>query len=136
MNTIKRLLLLDDDELGNNLVSLVFKESGLVETFTIFTNGWETLEYLEKLELQGAQFPDLILVDLKMPEMDGFEFIERYSKQYRTVHSDTNLVILTSSIREKDKSQALTTAHVSAYIHKPLTTEKINSLCELVSKKN
>jgi CheY-like chemotaxis protein len=121
---VRKLLLLDDDELSNLLIGSIIEDVKAIKSYNIENNGWNALEHLEECDAQN-DFPDLMLIDLKMPEMDGFDFIEKYEEKYWQKYPSTKVMILTSSRLEKDKDRALNFRSVSRFIYKPLTEEKL-----------
>jgi len=130
---IDNLLLIDDDDLGNQLVSIIISDIPQIKNIKIDSSGWSALDYLEQCQ-KSKTFPDLLLVDLKMPEMDGFEFIENYEERYFSQFPKTKVVILTSSIRDKDKNQSLGYKSVSDFMQKPLTEDKLLGLLDKLNK--
>ena len=121
---VRKLLLLDDDELSNLLIGSIIEDVKAIKSYIIENNGWNALDHLEECDAKN-DFPDLMLVDLKMPEMDGFDFIERYEEKYWLKYPSTRVMILTSSRLEKDKDKAMNFKSVSRFIFKPLTEEKL-----------
>jgi CheY-like chemotaxis protein len=69
------LILIDDDELCIMLSKIAVKSTGMVDEFQIFNNGEDALAHLKK-SAAGAACPDLILLDLNMPIMDGWDFLD------------------------------------------------------------
>ena len=126
---IERLLLIDDDELNNYIVHSILEDTKLVNYFDFKTNGESALQYLYACQAT-KQFPNLILVDLKMPIMDGFEFIEQYEKKFLPESPHTQLMVLTSSIREVEKQKALSFKSVTNFLNKPLNDEKLRYVIE------
>jgi CheY-like chemotaxis protein len=121
---IKSLFILDDDFITTHLMGEILKDVSFVGKFHIENNGWHALEHLQKL-LPGDTFPDVLLIDLKMPEMDGFEFIEYYEQQFFAEHPEASLVVITSSVSEKDKQRALGYKSVSRFMLKPFTEKAL-----------
>ncbi len=130
---IERLLLIDDDELNNYIVSSILEDTQLVDNFNFKTDGESALQYLHLCQAT-QQFPNLILVDLKMPIMDGFEFIEQYEKKFIEVSPNTQLMVLTSSIRETEKQKALNFKSVTNFVNKPLNDERLKYVIECYHK--
>jgi len=124
---LNKVLIIDDDDLSIFLIGLTIEEIPFIKSYKSVTSGWEALKFLESCEDRG---PDLILVDLNMPEMDGFEFMQHYEDKFAKIFPDTKLIVITSSQRESDKSQALAFNAVKGYIQKPLTEEKIKEILE------
>ena len=122
-----RLLLIDDDEITNFAVDAILSRVGSVESYEIKSNGWDALEFLQMCQSNGL-FPHLIFVDLNMPEMDGFEFIERYQMLFWEQHQRTKLNVLSSSVSDKDRLRSLSYPCVSEYTYKPLTEQKLTEI--------
>jgi CheY-like chemotaxis protein len=125
---INKLLLIDDDELTSYLIKKLVKGIGEVEDFQIRDNGIEGLDYLNKLHAKGQSFPELILLDIDMPVMNGYEFAENYENNYWHSHPETRIVMVTSSKRKLDFEKCLSYECVSDCIYKPLTREKMEHL--------
>ncbi len=121
MDKYKKILLVDDDETSNFLNELLIKGMDIVEEVSIASNGQEALNYLEN---ESGSFPQLIFLDLNMPVMDGFEFLEAFEKTQTT---KVPVFILTSSNNFKDYERAKQ-FDVAGYLIKPLTEEKIKGV--------
>lgn len=124
---LKKILIVDDDDLSIFLIGLTIEEIDFIETYDSVSGGWEALNYLEKYE---GDPPDLILVDLNMPEMDGYEFIQRFEEQYKVLLPNTRLIVVTSSQRENDKTKSMSFPSVIGFIQKPLTEGKIRAILD------
>lgn len=118
---LHRILLIDDDEQNNFAMRHFLKNYILEEDLTIQTNGWEAIEFLERVKQRKEDAPQLIIVDLKMPDMDGFEFLGYYKKNFHKELSKSKLIVVTSSGRQKDKAKALEYECVTDFLTKPLT---------------
>lgn len=121
----KKILIIDDDDLSIFLIGMAIEEIDFIESYDSVTSGWEALNYLENCQKDG---PDLILVDLNMPEMDGYEFIQRFEDKFVEAFPETRLIVVTSSQRENDKAKSLAFPSVIGFIHKPFTEEKIKRI--------
>ena len=119
-----KVLLIDDDEINNFTVEAVLETVDFIEEYEFKENGWDALDYLRECEKKGI-FPDLIFVDINMPEMDGHEFIERYEALFWGQHPNTKVSMLSSSLSESDRLKSLSYSSVSEYAYKPLTKEKL-----------
>lgn len=128
---IEHILIIDDDELNNFLVKEVISELIEVKELRSETSGWEALEYLEQRKALN-DFPDLIIVDVKMPEMDGFEFLENYEHLYHNDFKNTKVAVATSSHREFDKMKASQYPSVNLFINKPLDEVKLTYLLKVL----
>ncbi len=123
----KRFLLIDDDYTVKILFEAALEELEQSVEYEFRPGAPEALEYLEKCR-QSDQYPDVILVDLKMPVMDGFEFIAHYEDQFFDDRPQTRLFVLSSSISEKDKALALRHRTVKDFITKPILAPKLAGL--------
>lgn len=130
MSKLNKILLVDDDETSNFLTELMLKEMDLAQDVIISLNGEEALDYIKNHCETKDQCPELILLDINMPVMDGFEFLEEFEKikdGYK--NKKLNIVMLTSSNYFKDFEKAKK-FNVRGYINKPLTEEKIIQILE------
>lgn len=131
MKKFKRILLVDDDDTSNLLTSMIISDMNISEGVDVATNGEEALAHLInhcsiKNKSDNEQCPELILLDINMPIMDGFEFLEAYSKQ-ADICNNIPVVMLSSSSNIKDHERA-SAFNVKGYIVKPLNEEKLQQL--------
>jgi CheY-like chemotaxis protein len=122
-----RVLVIDDDEINNFTVDAILSRTDFVDEYEIKDSGWNALEYLQEAEDKQA-YPDLIFVDINMPEMDGYEFLERYEHRFWNKHVGTRVYMLSSSISEADKEKALSYRCIYEYITKPLNRNKLSKI--------
>lgn len=123
----KRFLLIDDDFTVKILFEAALEEIDQPVEYEFKSSAQEGLAYLEQCR-QTDLYPDYILVDLKMPVMDGFEFIAQYEKHFFAALPRTQLFVLSSSISEKDKAQAMQQKPVKDFITKPIVAGKLAGL--------
>jgi CheY-like chemotaxis protein len=123
--TETNILLVDDNDIGNFLSEMVLKKMGF-NNITAVSDGKQALDRLKKEDC-----PDLVFLDLNMPVMDGFSFLTRAEKEILCMQM--NVVILTSSTRQKDKDQASQFRSVVDYIEKPLNKDKVQQVLEKIN---
>lgn len=124
MQKLKNVLLIGDDETGNFLNKLFLEGLHYAENVHISCNGQEALDFiLENRE----DMPGLIFLDINMPVMDGFEFLEEFSCLPSTLNSNIPIVMLTASERFHDYEKAKK-YNVTGYLNKPLTEEKLEAI--------
>jgi len=92
-------------------------------------------EALRKLQDPDTAVPDLIFLDLNMPEIDGFGFLEKFGQLPEAVKSKSQIVVLTSSNSRRDKEQSMNYPQVVQFITKPLKQTDIESLRLLVNNR-
>lgn len=127
------VLVIDDDEPTNFFTEMILQEAGCVKHIKLVQSGQEALDYLTKSELTGSDpethpSPDLIFLDINMPAMNGWEFLEEYRKLQ--IAERIIVVMLTTSLFPEDKSKADETPEISGFENKPLTAEKIAAILD------
>jgi CheY-like chemotaxis protein len=116
---MEKVLLIDDDKTANFLTKIVLKRSGINQVEEAL-NGLEGFSRIEK------ECPDLILLDINMPVMDGWTFLEE--KKSKAPCRNVKIAMLTSSARANDQEKAEQYSCVIGYYQKPLTKEKIEMI--------
>ena len=124
-------MLVDDDKTNQYLTYLVLQELQLAEQTVLFSDGKRALDYLlQHIHPRVAKgCPDLILLDLNMPMMDGFEFLERLTQLGQTALIQQSVVVLTTSENGEDYHEARRW-QVKDYLVKPLTLEKMTEFIQ------
>ena len=112
-------LFIDDDKDTNFLIDLLIRDLPYIQEYHIMDKAKEALHFLKSYDKPLS----CIFVDIKMPEMDGFEFVEQYEKDFHTKYP-------TSSIRETDRSRAMEFEVVQGVIIKPLTRSILTEINE------
>ena len=118
------VLIVDDDKLFVFLTKKTINGTKIATNVTEFTDGQEAIEYLKQNAVNRDALPDIIFLDLSMPIMDGWEFIEEYKTVKPQMHKDIKLFIFSSSISPHDIERAKNIGEVSDFIIKPLVSEK------------
>jgi len=122
-------LLLDDNELDNYINQKTLEANRFANKIYVNTSSISALEFLKNLHLVNSKyFPQIIFVDINMPIIDGFQFIENLKKEFLAKFDSIKIIILTSSIFQSEKERALSLSKNIAFLHKPLTQESLNQL--------
>ncbi|HCN37141.1 MAG TPA: response regulator [Saprospiraceae bacterium] len=124
MNHIKQLTLVDDDELFVYLTTKAIEKTNLVELIKVFGNGLDAINYLKEFKDNPHALPEVILLDLSMPIMDGWQFLDEFIKLNPRIGKDITIYICSSSISPDDISRAKSISEVTDYVIKPLTKDK------------
>jgi CheY-like chemotaxis protein len=126
MKKFNKILLIDDDPITNFLNEAVIKKAGIGEVIKVSLNGADALQYIKKECKQENCYPDLIIVDINMPVMDGFEFVKQFRELDIKGIEQPNISMLTTStdMRDVKKSMDLDVT----MLKKPLTLEMLNEL--------
>lgn len=115
----KNVLLVDDDHVFNFLSSRLFEKLGFNEGIHVAMNGAEALKLINDYYSGTQSLPDVILLDLNMPVMDGFEFIEAFHRIRMPNKDRVKIVIVSSSRDEKDVERARNLG-ITHYLVKPI----------------
>lgn len=122
---IKHVLLVDDNPVDNYINRLIITKTQLAETISVVQSGLEAIDLLKQFLSNGERFPDLIFLDIRMPIMDGFEFLDAYDGFPHEHKATCKIIMLTSSKDERDIERANQNPHVRKFISKPLTPDAI-----------
>ena len=129
--SLKKVLLVDDDVAANFLNKMKLNNADPDCEVATANDGREALDYLAATD--GC--PDVILLDLNMPGMDGFGFLEKYEKLGKCRNESKVFVfIVTSSLRNEDKVKAVTSGLVTGYFEKPLSENHIQIIQRISSR--
>ena len=118
-----KVLLVDDDEASNFLSETILSDMHIAKEISIAEDGLKASRLVK-----DENCPDIIFLDIRMPRMDGFDFLEYLSKRGNC--KQTKVIMLTSSPRKEDKEKALGYANVLDYFEKPLTEQMVLKVSE------
>lgn len=119
------ILLIDDDPSVNFLNKIIIEKSNIGAIISEHTEATDALEQLSN----GNLSPSLILLDLNMPIMDGWKFVEQF-EQLPKSSLEAKIIILSSSINPSDKAKAAGLSAILDFYSKPLSPEKIKEIKE------
>jgi CheY-like chemotaxis protein len=126
MKKVSKVMLVDDDYFTNFLNKSLLDRLGFAEEVVEKSMASDALEYLQG-ELQSGKIPDLIFLDINMPAMDGWGFIERYS-EFDFGANRPIVIMLTSSIDPRDENRAAEIKEINAFRSKPLSPEMLQEI--------
>ena len=122
------VLIVDDDEINNFIAAKLIKKVNELSSVQTSLNGLEGINYIKSLLDNQEKMPDVIFLDINMPIMNGWEFLDEYEKIKSLVQKETRIYMLSSSVYNDDIKKAETYTSVKKFISKPLTLEKLENL--------
>jgi len=122
------VMLVDDNELDNFINKKLVEADSFAGATTIHTSAQSALEYLKNNASDDGQIPDLIFLDIMMPEMDGFGFLDAFDKLPDSVKSKCRIVMLSTSDSFKDLNRANQNKYVKRFLNKPLNAQVLGAL--------
>lgn len=124
-----RLFIIDDDEVNNFILIRLIKEEKIPVSSSSALNGKKALNKLTKCaEKNIDNYPDIILLDIDMPIMNGFEFLDVYEKTLYPRFPEVALYMVSSSIRSEDKLKSQGYESVTSFISKPMPLDTIKTI--------
>ncbi|MFK7922649.1 MAG: response regulator [Bacteroidia bacterium] len=125
---VGRALIIDDDEINNFICIKNIRDANFAEHASFCLRGREALDLLSEAAGQEEEIPDVIFLDINMPLMNAWEFLEEYKKLLPSLGKKVKLFILSSSVYRKDVDKSTTYDVVKDYIVKPLSKAKLEKL--------
>jgi CheY-like chemotaxis protein len=125
MKKVNCVMLIDDDNINNFLNYRIIKKWDISDEINIINNGKDAIRFIDTWHFNFQNYPELILLDINMPVMDGFEFIEALEK--KQLSDKIKVIVLTTadSIHDIERMKRL---GINYYFNKPLNEEKIKDL--------
>ena len=130
MKPLERILLVDDDSVTNMMHRRVIERSNRARAIDVATDGQEALDILHADIAAGRPLPELILLDINMPGMGGFEFLEHYAGLNIDPDAQLIIVMLSTSLLRADHIRAEADPNVHSFCDKPLRLEKLLEMIE------
>lgn len=128
---LEKILCVDDDPITLMLYKMVIKKAEFAKEIVTAQNGEEALIYLDNLQSTASEFPKLIFLDLNMPVMGGWEFLDHFSKNEYDAFKDTKVIVLSSTIDPQDIEKSKTYSMVVDFLSKPISKEMLANLKSL-----
>ena len=125
----KIIWVIDDDVIYQTIIKKLIKKSEAYSANFSFSNGNEAIIGLKKtLEEDNNNLPDIILLDINMPILDGWEFMDEFQTLKSKINKKINIYIVSSSIAVEDKKKAETYGEIMRYMSKPVSVDVLVNL--------
>jgi two-component SAPR family response regulator len=121
----KTCLLIDDNYIDNFVTRKILENSKFAETIIVYQSPTDAIKALN----DGGIKPDVIFLDVRMPQMTGFEFLQEFEAIPMDNKEKVKIFMLSSSLDPTDMSNSLNNKYVTQFLHKPLTQEALEELC-------
>lgn len=123
------IYIVDDDDIYQYAIKKKILKRKLSATVNTFKNGHDAINYLSRVVEKGAEpLPDMILLDLNMPVMDGWDFLDQYARLQPRLKKEIKLYVISSSIQASDIDRARGISDVTDYIVKPIDDQQLDNI--------
>jgi CheY-like chemotaxis protein len=126
--TYDLVMVVDDNETDRYIAEMMISRNNFARTVVVADCAREALTYLEQNLGKPGNLPQIIFLDINMPELNGFDFLERYDAFPDDLKKNCRIVMLTSSLDGKDHALANKDPHVAMFLNKPLNREKLEKV--------
>lgn len=128
--TQHNVCLIDDDNIYQFTARKLLESTGLAKHIQSFYNGSEAINYFKDQNNKPETLPDVIFLDINMPVMNGWEFLEEYNKLYTNLPKPIVVYVVSSSIDSNDRQKSKEYKLVSDYLVKPINRIQYKELIE------
>jgi CheY-like chemotaxis protein len=125
------VMTIDDDSMGQMLSEIIMSDQQFCDSIVKLYDGKMALDYFEaqsKLPEHEQKIPELVLLDINMPILDGWDFLIQYAQDFKSFHGRTKIIVLTSSLDPNTEIKAVEHPLIFKYIAKPLEPKHLVEL--------
>ncbi|MBC8768959.1 response regulator [Arenibacter sp. BSSL-BM3] len=130
MNSSLNVCIVDDDDIYQFTIVKTLKALELTDRIMVFSDGEEALEFMLDNINEDDELPDVIFLDIDMPVMDGFQFMEEYVKIKSNIGKKITIYMVSSSVDPADIERAKKISEITDYIVKPITHDQLKSIIQ------
>jgi CheY-like chemotaxis protein len=124
-----KVVLIDDNPIDHYIMRTMLYNNEVCDQATYTFDGSLVIEFMEQHKTESMRLPDVIFLDLTMPDFSGWDFLEKFEKLKGSLKKQIDLYVMTSSIRDSDRERSAKYNCVSSFISKPLSKQLLNSIC-------
>ena len=125
---MRKLVVIDDDPIDHFMMKHILRGKNYFDTTTYTIYGKLVIEFIEEHKAEPDMLPDVIFLDLNMPEFSGWDFLERMEKMQHEVGKNIQVYIISSSVRNADKEASSKYPFVSDFLSKPVESSDIERI--------
>ena len=130
MGSVAKIMLIDDDDISNFITERKLRNSGVADKIVVYNSGSIALKQLGDDLTAGEPWPEIILLDIRMPVMDGFGFLDEFILFPLEHTGKVKIAMLTSSLEKEEVKRSYLYKNVVDFINKPISEDKIRALLE------
>lgn len=136
MNTKPNILLVDDDELYLYLMEKTIHQLSKELVVSTFTDGEQAVEYIAECTKQNLDLPEVIFLDINMPFLDGWGFLNEFKKLKPKIINNINIYMVSSSMRDSDIKRASNFEELTGYVVKPVNKVQLAEIFKKIYQQN
>src|SRR5690606_12686730 len=121
MNSKKHLCIIDDDKIYQFTIKKTLELKQAFDKLSFFDDGLAAINFIKENLKDQSEIPDIILLDIKMPMMNGWDFLEEFLAIKPLIHKKLDIFLVTSSIDYRDRERAREYSHISDFKIKPIS---------------
>lgn len=125
---MKKIFIIDDDDMYQLVLKRNIIKIGIEVAVESYSNGALALGEIERLRNQGERLPEIILLDINMPVMDGWQFMSKMEELMNDEMEVLNIYMVSTSLDNRDKDKASKIRHIKEYIFKPIPPDKLREI--------
>jgi CheY-like chemotaxis protein len=124
----RTVMIIDDTYIDRYVIERVMKRNTFAEEILSMESAIDAIKYLSDHIDEPEKLPQLIFLDINMPEMNGFEFLENYKNLPEHLRKNCIVMMLTTSLHDEDRQKANQNPYVYMFLNKPLTIDKLRTI--------